>query len=254
MKGSILLLLLSLLMLPGTLLAAAPVVLFDEGHGQPFLAKGDRPLDLSSLAQIFAANGYEVRTSSQHLDADQLADVKVLVTSGAFQPYLPEEVVAIKTFVEHGGGLAIMLHIASPLADLGHAFNVDYTNYTLREKSHLIGDNPLNFRVRDLRTHPLTAGLQDFAVYGAWALRSATPAAEIIAQTSAHGWVDLNQDGQLSIGDAVQPFGVVVAGTFGMGHFVVFGDDALFQNRYLEGTNRLLAENLVRWLLASRPQ
>jgi hypothetical protein len=29
---------------------------------------------------------------------------------------------------------------------------------------------------------------------------------------------------------------------------VVFGDDALFQNRFLDGNNRVLAGNLARWL------
>lgn len=251
MKWSIPLLFFGLLGLPQTLLAT-PVALFDEGHGQLFLAKGERPLDLSSLAQVFAANGFEVRTSSQPLDPSQLAGVDVLVSSGAFRPYTAEETAVVKTFVEQGGGLAVMLHIAPPLAELLHAFEVDFTNYVLREKNDLIGNHPQNFRVRDLAAHPLNEGLQDFAVYGAWALRGTAPTVEIVARTGAHGWVDLNHDGQLNLGDAVQPFGVAVAGTLGQGRFAVVGDDALFQNRYFEGSNRLLAENLARWLHATR--
>lgn len=251
MKWSIFLLFFGLLVFPQTLLATS-VALFDEGHGQLFLAKGERPLDLSSLAKVFAANGFEVRTSSQPLDALQLAGVDVLVSSGAFRPYTPEEISAVKTFVEQGGGLAVMLHVAPPLAELMHAFEVDFTNYTLREKNDVIADNPQNFRVRDLGAHPLNEGLQDFSIYGAWALRGTVPAVEIVARTSAHGWVDLNYDKQLNTGDAVQPFGVAVAGTLGQGRFAVFGDDALFQNRYLEGNNRLLAGNLARWLHAPK--
>lgn len=251
MRRLLYLLLAGLLVLPGTVLAA-PIVLFDEGHGQPFLAGGERPLDLSALAKVFTAAGYEVRTSSQPIAAAQLADVDVLVSSGAFQPYAPAEVTALKAFVEQGGGLAVMLHIAPPLAELIHAFEVDFTNYTLREKSSLIGNNPLNFRVLDLEAHPLNEGLRDFAVYGAWALRGMAPNVTVVARTGAHGWVDLNQDGQLSVGDAVQPFGVAVAGTYGQGRFAVFGDDALFQNRYLEGSNLVLAGNLAHWLLAAK--
>ena len=52
------------------------------------------------------------------------------------------------------------------------------------------------------------AGLTDFAVYGAWALRGTAPGVGILARTGAHGWVDLNRDNQLSPGDAMQPFGV----------------------------------------------
>lgn len=240
-------LLLGFLWLPQTV-SAAPVVLFDEGHGQPFLASGERPLDLSALAGVFTVAGYEVRTSSQPLDSSQLAGIDVLISSGAFQPFTSEEVAAVLAFVERGGGLAVMLHIAPPLAGLLHALEVDFTNGTLREQSNVIGENRQDFRVRDLSSHPLNDGLQDFAVYGAWALRGTVPAVAIVAQTGAHGWVDLNRDGKLSAGDAVQPFGVAVAGTFGLGRFAVFGDDALFQNRYLEGSNRALAVNLARWL------
>lgn len=242
------LLLVALTGLPLTSLAAPPVVLFDEGHGQPFLANGERPLDLSSLAAVFAAAGYEVRTSSQPLAAPELAGVDVVISSGAFRPFTPEEVAAVRTFVEAGGGLAVMLHVAPPLASLLHALEVDFTNGTLREQGNLIGDNPQNFRVRELLSHPLNAGLQDFAVYGAWALRGTVPAVEIVARTGPHGWIDLNRDDQLSTGDAVQSFGVAVAGVLGQGRFAVFGDDALFQNRYLQGSNQVLAGNLVRWL------
>jgi hypothetical protein len=33
---------------------------------------------------------------------------------------------------------------------------------------------------------------------------------------------------------------------------VVFGDDALFQNRYLAGGNLPLADNLARWMLPAK--
>lgn len=247
MRGLSQVLLFALLAWPSILLAA-PVVMFDEGHGQPFLARGEHPLDLSALAGVFVAAGCEVRTSSQPLAAGQLTGVDVLVSSGAFRAFSPEEVDVVRAFVERGGGLAVMLHVAPPYAELLHALDVDFTNGTLREQSHVIGTNRQNFRVYDLSPHPLTAGLRDFAVYGVWALRGTVPEVKAVAQTGGHAWIDLNRDGQLSIGDAVQPFAVAVAGTFGRGRFAVFGDDALFQNRYLEGSNRMLADNLARWL------
>jgi hypothetical protein len=229
-------------------LLAAPVVLFDEGHGQPFLVRGERPLDLSALAGVFTAAGCEVRTSGQRLEASTLAGVDALIISGAFQPLTVEEVAAVREFVTRGGGLAVMLHIAPPLAGLLHAFDVDFANRPLQEKDRLIDGKPQNFRVLDLTAHSLTAGLTDFAVYGAWALRGMAPGVDAVARTGANSWVDLNQDGQLGPGDAVQSFGVAVAGTPGRGRFVVFGDDALFQNRFLEGNNLVLAGNLARWL------
>ena len=249
MKRCLFALLLWLLAVAPQSLLAAPVALFDEGHGQPFLVAGERPLDLAGLAGVFAAAGCEVKTTRQPLAAAALAGVDILIVSGAFQPLTAEEVAAVQEFVKRGGGLAIMLHVAPPLAPLLEALEVDFTNGTLRETSNLIGDSPQNFRVRDLAAHPLTAELTDFAVYGVWALRGTAPDVDILARTGTHAWVDLNRDNRLSPGDAVQAFGVAVTGAFGRGRFVVFGDDALFQNRFLEGSNRLLAGNLARWLM-----
>jgi hypothetical protein len=70
----------------------------------------------------------------------------------------------------------------------------------------------------------------------------------MVAHTSAHGWVDLNRDGQMNAADAVGTFGLMAAGSFGRGRYVVIGDDALFQNRFLDANNRLLADRLARWL------
>jgi hypothetical protein len=42
---------------------------------------------------------------------------------------------------------------------------------------------------------------------------------------------------------------VVIAGSLGRGEFAVFGDDAIFQNRFLKDENLLLGKNLVKWML-----
>jgi len=43
-------------------------------------------------------------------------------------------------------------------------------------------------------------------------------------------------------------FAVVVAGKLSSGRFVVFGDDAVFQNKFLTGDNLILGRNLAAWL------
>ena len=232
---------------------AAPVALFDEGHGQPFLAGGTGPLDLSSLAASFVAAGYEVRSATQPLDAGQLQMVDVLIISGAFRPLTPTELAGVRTFLEEGGGVAVMLHIAPPLAGLLDILQVDYANGILHDMMNNIENSTQNFQVMELTEHPLTAGIQRFSVYGAWALRGRDPAVMPVASSSPHGWVDLNHDGRLTPGDAIGSFGLIVAGTVGQGRFVVCGDDALFQNRFLDADNRLLAERLAKWLRRSPP-
>jgi len=155
---------------------------------------------------------------------------------------------AVLNFVNNGGGLAVMLHIPQPTLNLLRQFDVDVANGTLHEEAAAIGGNPLYFKVSKLAVHPLTAGLESFSVYGSWALRGAADHVKTLAETGQHGWVDLDHDNQFSKADAMQPFGVMVAGHLGQGRYVVFGDDALFQNRFFDESNRRLALNLVNWM------
>ncbi len=227
---------------------AAPVVLFDEGHSQAFHVGGNRPLDLSLLAERFVAAGFEVRTTTGQLDAERLGGVTALVISGAFQPLSVEELTAVHAFLSRGGSVAVMLHVAPPLAGLLELLNVDYAKGVLHDRSRALGNNPQHIRIDGLAGHPLTEGLAEFAVYGCWAVRGTTPSVEPVAWTNPEGWLDLTRDGQPGPGDAPGPFAVAVAGHVATGRYVVFGDDALFQNRFLDGSNRLLADNLARWL------
>ena len=76
---------------------------------------------------------------------------------------------------------------------------------------------------------------------------------ETVARNSKDSWVDLNRNKILNEKDAKQSFSLVVAGGLGHGQFAVFGDDAIFQNRFLKGGNLLLGRNLARWF-CSFPQ
>jgi hypothetical protein len=72
--------------------------------------------------------------------------------------------------------------------------------------------------------------------------------ARIIALTGSKAWIDLNRDGKFNATDARQSFGVVIAGTLGKGKYVIFGDDAIFQNKFLKKDNMPLAKNLADWM------
>lgn len=227
---------------------AAPLVLFDESHAQPFRINQDGPLDLSALAELYRNNGYDVQSHTGALTGQALAATDLLVLSGPFAPLSDAELQVVLEYLARGGGLAVMLHVAPPMRQLLHRLEVDYTNGTLRETNGVIAGNPQDFRVAVLADHPVTADLRGFSLYGAWALRGTAPDVRIIAETSQRGWVDLDRNNQLTPGDAVQPFGVMVAGALEGGRFVVIGDDALFQNRFLDEDNRQLALALARWL------
>jgi len=75
--------------------------------------------------------------------------------------------------------------------------------------------------------------------------------ASTIAFTGRGAWVDANRNHRQDPDEPLHAYGVLVAGAIGRGRFAVFGDDAIFQNRFLDPDNRALAANLARWLLAA---
>jgi hypothetical protein len=225
---------------------AAPAVAFDQGHGQRFTIGDSGELQLSKLAETLRASKITVTTIAAPLSDDTLKGTAGLVITGAFKPLQPEEVEAVVRFVQNGGRLAIMLHIAPPLDNLLTRLDVDFSNSVLHERKNII-DKDLNFRVTDLSDSPLFSGINSFSAYGVWALKPGA-SSSAIARTSPEAWVDLKGDNIFSEGDAVGAFAVVVTGALGKGYFVVFGDDAIFQNRFLEDNNRKLAVNLGTWL------
>ncbi|HBG04692.1 MAG: ABC transporter [Geobacteraceae bacterium GWC2_58_44] len=227
--------------------AEAQTVLFDNGHGERFLIGEKGALHLSGLVELFQAAGARVATLDQPISDATLAGADALVISGAFAPLTPEEIAAVDRFMKRGGKLAVMLHTAPPLATLLDHLKVGYTNGVIRERENMIEDDPQRFRVTRLGAHPVTQGLQEFNLYGVWGLINRDDSARIVAATSPHAWIDLNRD-KVQKKETTASFGVVVAGEVGKGGFLVFGDDAIFQNKFLEQNNKVLAANLAGWL------
>ena len=249
LKITISLCVISLLFLSTSLASAveiSPNILFDQGHGQRFLIADTGDLQLSKFSETLAATGAQLRQTTATLTDEALKAATALVISGAFTPLQPDEIDAVVRFVQNGGRLAIMLHIAPPLDALLTRLGVYYSTSVLHERENAI-DRDINFRVTDLSPGPLTAGINSFSAYGVWALNPIAPITGI-ARTSSASWVDLNGDGVLNKGDAVGAFAIAVTGALGQGDFVIFGDDAIFQNRFLDDDNRKLAANLGKWL------
>jgi len=243
----------ALLLLLFILAAATPalpgetVVLFDVGHGQRFFPDRDEDLDLSRLAGVFRSEGISLARTDTPFTDETLAPVAGVIISGPFSPLSSAEIEALAGYVERGGILVIMLHIASPAAPLIERLGGAVANGVVREAEQVLDDNPLNFRVTRFTPHPLLAGIDSFSLYGGWPLRARSPGTELIAVTSSGAWVDLDRNQQLSAADPVQSFGLVLTGRSGRGVFTVFADDAIFQNRFLTGGNERLAQNLARW-------
>jgi len=230
-------------------LCDAATVLVDEAHGQRFLIERQDPLDLSKLAGVFVQEGLDVKTGRGQISDETLAGVNALVMSGPFAPFTEGETAATMRFLERGGYLCVMLHIPQPVSPLLKALGVSFSNGVIREEAEVLDKDPLNFRITRMSDHPITKGVQSFNVYGAWALLNQGASVSVVAQTGDKSWVDLDGNQTQDYKDAVQSFAVAVGGDVGKGSFVVFGDDALFQNQFLSGGNEALAKNLARWLL-----
>jgi hypothetical protein len=240
-----------LITLTGSAIAANknPVVLFDEAHGEQFFALQEGTLALTELGKIFTAQGFTIRSAKEPLTPAVLAEVDAVVISGPFAPFTPEEVDALYAFVEKGGRVSIMLHVAPIISQLLARFDVVHSNGVIREEAAAqIDGEAINFHVTRLEEEPLFSGIDHFAVYGGWALVSEGKLARLVASSGDKSWIDLNKDRSYSEQDAMQTFGIIALGEVGKGNFVIFGDDAIFQNRFLTDTNRQLAENLVQRL------
>ena len=237
--------LLLILLVQSFIATGQKTVLFDEHHGQIFSTEKSGILQLSGLSEIFNEEGWMVKTCNSEITDEVLTGVDALIITGAFKPVTVQETEAINRFIENGGKLSVMLHIGSPFSNLLHTLNVAISNSVIHEVENIIEDNDLNFRVLDLKKHDLFNKLKLFNVYGGWALMPLKDNAQIIAQTSEKAWIDLNNDKEA---DAQQAFGTVVVGNVGKGHFVVFSDDALFQNHFLKDENYQLGKNLAKWL------
>jgi hypothetical protein len=226
---------------------AAQTVLFDTGHGERFLIGEKGPLQLSSFAEICQAAGIKVATLSKPLSDESLAGVNGLVISGAFTPFKEEELDALIRFMLRGGKVSVMLHIAPPLTTLLDRFGISFTNGVIREHENIIGGQPQDFRVTRLGSHPVLRGIREFSLYGVWGLTSFDDRSRVIASTSPRAWIDLHHD-KVQTKDETASFAVACAGQVGKGGFLVFGDDAIFQNKFLDANNKALAVNLAGWL------
>ncbi len=230
-----------------------PVLLFDRGHRQPGSLADDQPLGLSRFLALGRQYGFDLRTHRDDITLTTLQAVDALVISGPFAPFSRDEIHAIGNFLYRGGRLALMLHVADPAVNLLHQLGVAVSNSVIRERTRVIDGRPRDFRVTRLADAPLTRNLKDFAVYGCWALFPLARRVRILARSGPRAWIDLNGDRRPGPGDACQSFAVLVAGVYGRGRFAVFGDDAIFQNRFLKHGNLKLAANLLRWLRGRQP-
>lgn len=233
--------------------AGQKIVLFDQGHGQRFVVEQKGPLDLSELSLLIQKEGRaQVVVNNDVITEEKLANVNALIISGAFKPFSPQEIGAITDFIRKGGRLSVMLHIGYPVASLLKEMNVFVSNGVVHEQENIIKQKETDYYVATSGSHKLVAGIKLFKVFGGWALMSQNKESAEIAKTSVLAWADLNRNNEHDANEKPQSFSLAIAGRLGKGQFVIFGDDAIFQNKFLSGENSLLGINLAKWLIEGK--
>lgn len=224
-----------------------PIVLFDQAHGQQSLIENTDLFGLSDLAENFKQHTFDVQSSREPLTDQSLNNVAVLVISGARTPLSGQEIQALHTYLNKGGQLCLLLDAKETLSPLLQSLNIAVSNGLIHaQTSPAAPEAQTDFFVTDLAPHPLTKGLRQFKLSSSWALNTSLEA-NSIAKTGPQTWIDLNGNNARDGNDAQQAFSVVVTGQLGHGHFVLFADSTIFQNRSFRSHNQKLAENLSSW-------
>jgi hypothetical protein len=146
-----------------------PVVLIDEAHHNFHTADGR----YKPFADILRRDGYRVTGSSAKFTRESLKDARILVIANAlseknlnrpvlptFSAFTPEEIAAVRTWVEDGGSLLLIAdHLPWPgaAAELASAFGFLFADGFAFTKG---GSGIIQFRTEDrsLQDHPIVRG------------------------------------------------------------------------------------------------
>jgi hypothetical protein len=165
--------------------ARAPIVLFDQAHGNLY-----EPLEMAPLTQAIQEQGAQVVMYDGSLALeDQLKRSSALVVIAPGSPYSAGEVQVVANFVAHGGRLLVLtdptrsggfdyatgLTVAS--AHIANQLLAPYQITFVDDYAYNLIDNEANFRnllISQFASSPLTGGLNQVVLYSAQSLKSET--------------------------------------------------------------------------------
>ncbi len=177
-----------------------PVVLYDEGHNNPFTLKGQ----YAAFAHVLEADGYQLETLRQKIDAKVLLDARVFVTVNALynlenwgaqknNVYTEEEVDILYNWVYKDGGSLFLVTDQMPAAgsvsNLAARFGFNLINGFAQRKD---GRPEIFSRVKgNLTANPIT-DVKDFAIDSIrnWVGTGFIPAPDAIVVS----WLDKDYD------------------------------------------------------------
>ncbi len=231
---------------------AAAHTVFDFSHAEIFSPVANGELDYTSFHEMIKASGVTTTVNTDTITSKRLSGVKTYVIAGPAMGFTEQEGTALRNFVNNGGNLLILAHIAPPVAPITNMFGILISNFVVGEQTNTIDGRAQDFFVTKFSEHPVTSGVEKVAVYGSWGLMAEPKAGSstaLVASTSDKAFADLNRNRALNEGEPVQEFGIIATGGLGKGKVVVVADDAPFTNKFLgQADNRKLAANIIGWL------
>ena len=263
-----------------------PKVYFVTGHGEASTAAatggaGDR--GLSVLTQALKRDNMETADVTL-LSGEVPQDADVIAIIGPTRAYTEAEIAALGAFLDQGGRMLVAL---DPLIDTDGTMRSTRLEALLAGRGVIVHDDlvvdpsrRLPFYdlsavyLEDFGNHPVTQGLEEFAVLFtvARSLAADDDSATVLVQTSDEGWGETNlgmllrgepvavddddHPGPAAVGIAVEQLTAAAdvsdeAGDDESYRLVVFGDsDFLTDLDIANAGNAILATNAFNWLVA----
>jgi ABC-type uncharacterized transport system involved in gliding motility auxiliary subunit len=212
---------------------------------------------------------------------DVPADADVVVTAGPTRPFLPEELDALKRYLEKGGSLLVLIdpRAQTNLYDALAGYGVELGDDVVVDRVQGLFGRPVSPFAAEYPPHPITAGLREPTLFhvarSVQPRGEAGPALSVLVRTSAESWAERDLDvffkeGKAELGpnDLKGPVPLAVAGQLQLAtppaaegaspeeakaptaRLVVVGDSDFATNGLLrQFRNRDFFVNSVNWLL-----
>ena len=252
-------------------------VYFLTGHGEPSIRDGGSAEGYKSAATLLGNEGIAVDEVSLIGRSDVPKDADVMVVVAPRAGLLPNEVAALKIFLDRGGRVLALLE-----PGIAHGLEQIFRPYGVSVGDNLIvDDNPtskaLGFGVdapviQKYEAHPITSVMRNaFTMF--YRVRSVSPRASNIARVNAATivktkdtswaeaeWKDETNEYTLGENDLTGPVAIAIAVTkrtathpqrlSNEARLVVFGDRDFANNRFsaMQGNTNLFT-NVVNWLV-----
>lgn len=220
-----------------------------EGYLEPW-GFGFAATEIKQVASM------EIRKSGK-LSYNVLRNYDVLILASFEKSYSPEEVEAVKKFVENGGGLFMWADAEYPNNNVSREFDVLFCSETVmiadQNAKKYTADNH-QFYITDIASHPITKNVDQIALNGGIPITT-YESGKVLAETSSHSWadrVDFKGFGSQDSNEDTGPFPICLAiENIGRGRAVFFGGAISFWNAVLfeaDQQNLELVRNAVEWL------